>query len=203
MGFDKLDENHHIFLLSYSYSIKIKGNLLMTTLLQTVKRLKKLIFIFLIPIFTLTLVSAQDNLKLEFAQQKQNAESGIITVSITNESNDPLKVLTWNTPLEKTISADIFQIQNGKNKAQYLGRIVKRGMPTEADYTLLKAGEKRSVTIELSKYYKMETKGNYAVTYKGSFKSLPLNTKQNNVSTLHKVVNPSINISFIPSQKKR
>lgn len=166
------------------------------------QHMKKLVVIFFIPVFTLTLAFAQNNLKLEFAQQKQNAESGIITVSITNDSSESLKVLTWNTPLEKTISADLFNIQEGKNRAQYLGRMVKRGTPTEADYTLFQAGEKRTVTIELSKYYKMEVKGNYAVSYKGSFKSLSKNEKQKKVNTLHKIVNPSINISFIPSQKK-
>ena len=174
----------------------------MTILLHTIKKIKKLIFIFLIPILTSTLVSGQDNLKLEFTQQKQNADNGIITMSITNESNETLEILTWNTPLETTISADLFQVQNGKNTAQYLGRIVKRGAPTASDYTLLNAGETRTVSVELAKYYQMEIKGNYVVTYKGSFKSLPLNTKQNKISTLHKVVNPSINISFIPSQKK-
>ena len=174
----------------------------MTILLQTIKKLKKLIFIFLIPIFTLTVVSAQDNLKLEFAQQKQNVESGIITVSITNESSEPLKVLTWNTPFEKTLSADLFQIQNGKNRSQYLGIMVKRGTPTEADYTLLNAGETRTVSVELAKYYKMEVKGNYEVSYKGSFRSLTKNAKQKESSVLHKTSNPSINISFTPSQKK-
>ena len=174
----------------------------MSLFIHHIKKLKNLLFILIIPIFAITLVSAQDNLKIEFAQQKQNSDNGIITVSITNESSEPLKVLTWNTPLEKTISADLFQIQNGKNAAQYLGRMVKRGVPTEADYTLFQAGEKRTVTIELSKYYKMNVKGNYAVAYKGSFKSLTKNAKQKKVNTLHKIVNPSINISFIPSQKK-
>jgi len=169
---------------------------------EHMKKLKKLVVIFFIPIFTLTLAFAQNELKVQFAQQKQNAESGIITVSITNESNEPLKVLTWNTPLETTLSADLFQIQNGKNTSQYLGRIVKRGTPTEDDYTLLNAGETRTVSVELAKYYKMEVKGNYAVTYKGSFKFLRKNAKQKESSVLHKTSNPSINISFIPSQKK-
>jgi len=174
----------------------------MTILLQAIKKLKKLIFIFLVPILTLTVVSGQDNLKLEFVQQKQNADTGVITVSITNESSEAIKVLTWNTPFEKTLSADLFQIQNGKNTSQYLGRIVKRGTPTEADYTLLNAGETRTVSVELSKYYKMEVKGNYVVSYKGSFKSLRNNAKQNESSVLHKTSKPSINISFTPSQKK-
>ena len=164
--------------------------------------IKKLLVILVIPIFTVTVVFAGYDLKLEFAQQKQNADSGIITVSIINDSSEALNVLTWNTPLEKTLSADLFHIQEGKNAAKYLGRMIKRGVPTESDYTLFNAGEKRTVTIELAKYYQMEVKGNYAVTYKGSFKSLDINAKQKKVNTLHKIVNPSINISFTPAQKK-
>ena len=174
----------------------------MTLLSQILKKLNKLIFSLLIPIFTLTLVSAQNNLKLEFAQQKQNADSSIIIVSITNESNETLKILTWNTPLETTISADLFQVQNGKYTAQYVGRIVKRGAPTSSDYTLLNAGETRTLSVELAKYYQMEVKGKYTITYKGSFSSLSKNANQKENSVLNKTNNPSINIFFSPSQKK-
>jgi len=159
---------------------------------------KKLIWLLLF----VTTLYAQSNLKLEFSQAKQNAENGIITMRITNESNEALKILTWNTPLEKTISADLFQIQNGKNTSQYLGRMVKRGTPTEADYTRLNAGETRTVFIELAKYYQMEVKGNYAITYKGFFETLSKNAKEKESSTLYKVGNPSINIFFSPPQKK-
>jgi len=160
--------------------------------------IKKLIWLLLF----ITTLYAQTNLKLEFSQAKQNAENGIITMSISNESNEALKILTWNTPLEKMISADLFKIQNGKNTAQYLGRMVKRGTPTEADYTHLSAGETRTVSIELAKYYQMEVKGNYAVTYKGLFETLSKNAKEKESSTLYKVGNPSINIFFSPPKKK-
>jgi len=165
---------------------------------MTFNIVKKFIWLLL---FATTLY-AQSNLKLEFSQAKQNAENGIITMRITNESNEALKILTWNTPLEKTISADLFQIQNGKNTSQYLGRMVKRGTPTEADYTRLNAGETRTVSIELAKYYQMEVKGNYAITYKGFFETLSKNAKEKESSILYKISNPRINIFFSPSQKK-
>lgn len=164
--------------------------------------IKKLLFIFILPALTLTVIYAENNLKFEISQQKQNVQSGLITISITNDSNETTKVLTWNTPFETILSADIFQINNGKYTVPYLGRVVKRAAPTEADYTLLKAGEKRTTTVDLSKYYKMQVKGDYLVTYKGSFKSLINKGKEKEVKTLQKITNSVISISFTPPQKK-
>lgn len=151
--------------------------------------------------FIVTILSAQNHVQLDFLQKKQNTNTALMTVSMVNDSNKTIKVLKWNTPFEKTINADIFNIYDGKTTVQYIGRLVKRSHPTESDYIILKAGKKRTTTINIAKYYRMEKKGEYLVSYKGAIKAL---TSKGQSDILSKTGIPSLRISYTPSatQKK-
>jgi len=161
--------------------------------------IKKLIGLLLF----ITTLYAQNNLKLEFTQAKQNNNSGFITVSLTNDLNQSVKVLKWKTPFEKTLTGDIFHITDGKNSAQYIGRVVKRLNPKDSDYLLLKSGETKRVTVDLAKYYRFTEKGNFYVSYRGDLKAKE-GTEKKVSDRLSKMHIPTISIHYTAetTQKK-
>ena len=149
----------------------------------------------LLPIFILlgTFLMA-DSLTISFPKAKQTS-NGILTLDITNHSENEIQLLTWNTPFETTLSADIFHVEYKHKKIAYIGRRVKRSKPKENDYITLQAGENRVVHLDLSQYYDMKEEGDYTVSYKGyfTFKSL-VNPKSSKLFT----TTPSITLHYTP-----
>lgn len=147
-------------------------------------------------------LTAQVNIKLELSQKKENTNTSLITVSMINDSNESMKVLRWNTPFEKILGANIFHIANGKNTAQYIGRVVKRLDPKPEDYMTLAGNETKTITIDLSKYYALETV-KYIISYKGTVKAKASDT-QSVSDMLSKTSIPSIELFLTPTslQKK-
>ena len=166
------------------------------------KLLKKISFLFLIPLLTVSALYAANPLSVELLLPKQKTSSGAVTIVMTNTSDKDIRVLTWNTPLEKNLNADIFTIKNNKSTINYVGVLVKRGKPTEEDYLLFKGGEKRAVTVDLPTYYQMEKEGSYTVTYHGSFKQKTPSKNKTTSKERLKTSQPSVTISFTPTQKK-
>jgi peptidyl-Lys metalloendopeptidase len=164
------------------------------------KIIKKLIWLLLF----ITTLYAQTDLKLEFSQAKQNINTGLITVSLTNNSKQDVEILKWKTPFEKNLSANIFHITDGKNSAQYLGRVVKRLEPKENDYMTLKAGGIKSVTVNLAQYYRFESKGNFYVSYRGDLKTKE-GAEKKLLDRLSQMNIPSIRITYTSetTQKKK
>ena len=157
------------------------------------------IYLILLTLFTFSTLHAENALSVELALK--NEKNGSIIITLTNTSTKDIRVLKWNTPLENRLNANLFLVKNGKEPIAYLGRLLKRGKPTDSDYTVFGAGEKRTVVIELSKYYKMIKKGDYSVSYNGSF---TLEGIVNQKSILHKakVTNSTLNFLFTPVEKK-
>lgn len=155
-------------------------------------------------VLCMTTLYAQADLKLTFSQVKENTNTAVITVAMTNDANESIKVLTWNTPFEKTLNANIFHIINGKSTAVYIGRVVKRLHPTDKDYITLEASETKTINIDLAKYYQLDTKGTYFASYKGDLKA-KASAKQIVSTVLTKSNVASIQFSYIPlnaTQKK-
>ncbi len=161
--------------------------------------MKKLLFIFLIPIFGF----AYSPIIVSFSTQKETLYSGTITINMVNYSTEDVKLLKWNTPLEETLSANVFNVTiDGKN-VQYMGRMVKRGAPTESDYLLFQAGEVKNITLKLPKYYEMNKEGSYTVTYAGVLKyKKAIKRKVKTIKMLKSTV-ATIDFLYKPSQKKR
>ena len=163
------------------------------------RQFKKFTLLFFIQLITLSVLHAESSLSVKLSPNNQNPSSGSILVTLTNKSNEPLRVLKWNTPLEKVLSANIFKLKNGSKNIEYQGRLVKRSQPKEEDYTLFDIGESRTVTISLPQYYKMLKKGDYTIEYRGKFNSLNQNLesrilqKSNNSTT-------QLTIPFIPKK---
>jgi peptidyl-Lys metalloendopeptidase len=163
------------------------------------RQAKILFYIF----FTITILFAQSNLQLKFSQEKAKTGTSFITISLFNDSTESIKVLRWNTAFENTISADILNINNGKSTMKYLGRVVKRSHPTQSDYMTLQAGETRTVSIDISKYYQLETEGEYSISYKGVLKTFSPRLQKAVERTLSKGDIPSIRIFLTPSKTQK
>lgn len=94
----------------------------------------------------------------------QNTATQLVLFYVVNNTTSDITMLRWNTPFEKTLSADIFLVMRGEEKMSYLGRKVKRGNPDSDDYLLIPAGRKIESTIDIGKYYGLSEPGEYTVS---------------------------------------
>ena len=88
-----------------------------------------------------------------------------VTVTVTNSSSATAWLLKWQTPFE-AVEAPLFEVTRDGQPVHYLGRQVKRGAPTAADYIALPPGASRSVRVELSALYAMGVTGAYSIRYR-------------------------------------
>jgi len=135
-----------------------------------VHNFKNIIIIIYFIFSSFLFASSADLLSIKLQMNKQTLSTSQINVLVKNNSSTAIKVLKWNTILESKINDNLFEVKLNGEKVQYLGRKVKRPLPKESDYINLFAGEEKHITIDLSKYYKMDKKGTYSINYKGNFK---------------------------------
>jgi peptidyl-Lys metalloendopeptidase len=115
------------------------------------------------------LAFAQQNQEVEIVLRSHMTSFGndthiIIDFTLTNRSSGPLKLLKWTLPIDG-VSGEIFSVTRGSQPIQYIGPLVKRAEPTEADFINIEPGRSISVPVDLSLYYAIYEAGNYAVTY--------------------------------------
>ncbi|RAZ85310.1 peptidase M35 [Mesorhizobium hawassense] len=115
------------------------------------------------------LAFAQQNQEIEIVLQSRLPSYGndtplVIDFTLTNRSRSPIRVLSWTTPING-VSGDIFSVARGSQPIQYIGRLAKRGEPTDADFITIEPGQSVTVPVDLSLYYAIYEAGNYAVTY--------------------------------------
>jgi len=87
-----------------------------------------------------------------------------LTFSLTNDSDQPISLLKWNTPLEG-FSNDILNVKTKGKRVVYLGKIVKRGPPTAADYASIAAGASVSADFDLAEVYDIYEQGEFSVEF--------------------------------------
>jgi len=79
-------------------------------------------------------------------------------VSIANPGTTPTRVLKWLIPSEG-FTEPLFSVTRDGEAVDYIGMLVKRLPPSEADYITLKAGESLSRNLDLSDYYDLSASG--------------------------------------------
>lgn len=93
-------------------------------------------------------------------------EDGVaVRFELRNDSVSDLKVLAWRTPFAG-FEADLFDVRRDGKPVAYLGRLVKRVEPTDADYLTIAAGDALETTFDLSKVYDMTAAGDYTVRFR-------------------------------------
>ncbi len=104
---------------------------------------------------------------LRAAKQVFRANDSLsVSVSIQNPTSKPMKILKWNTPLEGAFNADMFDVRRDGLPVKYIGKLVKRGQPTAADYVTLSPGDSLTVSLDMAKGYEIARKGAYTVSYR-------------------------------------
>ncbi|WP_210215167.1 hypothetical protein, partial [Mesorhizobium sp. M4B.F.Ca.ET.089.01.1.1] len=103
------------------------------------------------------LAFAQQNQEIEIVLQSRLTSYGndtplTIVFTLTNRSGSPIRVLRWTTPIDG-VSGQIFSVTRGSQPIQYIGPLVKRAEPTEADFIDIEPGRSISATVDLSLYY--------------------------------------------------
>lgn len=83
----------------------------------------------------------------------ESADTPTIVFYVVNNTTSDIRMLTWNTPFEKILSADLFLVTHAGKDMPYLGRKVKRGNPGADDYLLIPAGKKLESAMDIGKYY--------------------------------------------------
>ncbi|MDQ3902371.1 MAG: M35 family metallo-endopeptidase, partial [Thermoproteota archaeon] len=89
-----------------------------------------------------------------------------VRFTLTNNSDETICVLKWNTPLEG-INNNIFRIEKDGKVAVYLGKLVKRGTPRPEDYATIEPRSSVSSEVDLLESYDISEPGVYDVTYVG------------------------------------
>jgi hypothetical protein len=110
--------------------------------------------------------SSTPRLSCQLKAQAEYAGRGEVTVRFTlrNETDTPVAVLRWYTPLEG-LKGDIFKISKRGRAIAYQGPLFKRGDPTREDYVVLPPRESVSATVDLAKGYDLSRPGTYSVRF--------------------------------------
>jgi peptidyl-Lys metalloendopeptidase len=84
--------------------------------------------------------------------------------ALHNQTNRPLYVLTWYTPLEG-MAGEILQVARDGEKLPYQGILAKRGDPARAEYVVIEPGETASAQVDLRVGYDLSVSGSYQVQF--------------------------------------
>ncbi|MEM7258034.1 MAG: hypothetical protein AAF404_11665 [Pseudomonadota bacterium] len=85
---------------------------------------------------------------------------------INNTTDKKVTLLPWGTPLEAPLTADVFDVTRNGQVLPYIGIMVKRIPPTQADYIDIEAGHSIDAQVLLSDAYDMSAHGDYEVQLK-------------------------------------
>lgn len=94
-----------------------------------------------------------------------SADAGmLVEVSITNTSRKVVRVPKWQLPMAAGESP-LFQVSRDGEPVDYIGAMVKRGLPGPADFHILRPGQTLRAVVDLAASYDMSVPGEYLVTY--------------------------------------
>lgn len=112
------------------------------------------------------------SVQLEALQPTYTATEAVqVQVTISNNGNQPVKVLKWFTPSEELEEPLFIVSLNGLN-VPYTGATYKRPAPKAEDYIQLKAGESLVRLAPLSEFYDFSTSGRYTLRYEAQSEQL-------------------------------
>lgn len=91
--------------------------------------------------------------------------AGAVQFKITNTSNQAIKVPSWQLP-SGALDSDLFDVYRNGEKVDYVGKMIKRGPVTDADFITLRAGETKIVNADLSAVYDLTADGEYSIRFR-------------------------------------
>jgi peptidyl-Lys metalloendopeptidase len=109
------------------------------------------------------------------AQAASGGFLGAVEVTVTNTSNHAVRVPHWELPSD-FMEAKLFQVSRNGEPVQYEGPMIKRPLPGQADFKVIRAGETLRTTVDLSGVYDMSKSGEYIVTLSSPLQHASLST---------------------------
>jgi peptidyl-Lys metalloendopeptidase len=105
------------------------------------------------------------SIKLELDRARYKAlDRQMLRFTLTNKSKKALNVLKWHTPFDG-VKSNMFQVEAPGQRALYLGRVIKRGIPTPKDYITLEPNESATSELDLAEAYDISSAGKYGVSF--------------------------------------
>ena len=106
-------------------------------------------------------------LSVELKAQASKASPGeSVLWQITNQSNESVYVLRWETPLDG-MSREMFSVSYKGQPVRYMDKIVHWGHPEASDFVKIAPGQTLSAEVNLAASYEMVNAGNYSVSFDG------------------------------------
>jgi peptidyl-Lys metalloendopeptidase len=91
-----------------------------------------------------------------------------IRFALTNPADEPVWVLSWNTPLEQRSMGTIFTLTGpGGEEIPYQGPMAKRGAPTRESYVEIAPGGTAEAEVDLAQVYEFKNPGRYRLQATG------------------------------------
>jgi peptidyl-Lys metalloendopeptidase len=89
---------------------------------------------------------------------------GNVEVIVTNTSRKTARIPNWQLP-SPVAESNLFHISRDGEQVSYEGAMIKRGLPSAADFAILRPGHSYRTVIDLGSAYDMSKIGNYTVTF--------------------------------------
>jgi peptidyl-Lys metalloendopeptidase len=88
---------------------------------------------------------------------------GTVQFKVTNNSNEIVRVPYWQLPGSSENRQ--FKVTRNGEAVDYLGKIVKRGAPTDADLVSFQPHETKVINVNLADTYDLSRGGNYTISF--------------------------------------
>lgn len=110
--------------------------------------------------------SVRNPLSISMFADASSAQSfmGTIDFKITNNSNETVQVPYWQLP-GASAENKLFKVYRNGKVAEYLGPMIKRSAPIDADLVTFQPYETKVVTVDLAKSYDLGRTGEYTVSF--------------------------------------
>lgn len=109
-------------------------------------------------------VTAENPLSLGVYAEAGDAFTGRVQFKLTNNGQRAVKVPYWQLPLAGGEAKQFDVMLDGK-PVTYTGKMIKRGKPSANDFVMLRPGETRVFSVDLSDAYDLQKSGQYSVRF--------------------------------------
>ena len=105
---------------------------------------------------------------LSYRIEPAGEQPSSLAFSLRNDSSMPVRVLPWNTPLERIDVGNSLAVACNGQPVRYIGRMVKRAAPKPSDFVALAPHASLSADFQLAQGYALPGQGACEIAYRGS-----------------------------------
>jgi peptidyl-Lys metalloendopeptidase len=92
------------------------------------------------------------------------SERVIVKVTLTNDSDSPIRLLSWYAPSGE-LEEDLFSVVSEGQEIEFTGPHYKRAAPASDDFVILAPGKSVSREVDITEYYDLSKDGDYGIRY--------------------------------------